>query len=498
MSKLQELGRPEEFWNYFEQISKIPRCSRYEEKIRSFIKGEGEKFGYKTKVDNVGNLAISIPAKSTEKEKLILQCHMDMVCEKNDDVVHDFSRDPLKLNVVEIANEKWLTAEGTTLGADNGSGICIILSIMKKINDGSLNFDSLSLELLFTVLEEFNLGGAKNIDKSLVKGKLLINLDSGGDGMITNGCTGGIGLIADIKTKPVSVDKIKEKLISLKIIVSGLTGGHSGGDINRGRGNANKLLSHILWKINKNYVIHISSINGGNAANAITREANATLYVREEDVPEIKSLTNIVFAELKKKYNGIEKNMQLSFKNLEHKVNATVFSEDIQSKLLDLLYLMPCGPLSVHPKIRAFAFASTNIGIIRTEKIYIRIRMLHRSFSKYYNIKTCEEVVTLLKMSGLEMTRTITGSYPPWEPNFNSKLLKLAKESYSELYNREPMVILVQGGLECTLLINLNPGMEAIAIGPTIRDMHSPNESLNVNSVEKSWNFLINILKKLD
>lgn len=498
MSKLKDLGQPEEFWDYFEQISKIPRCSRNEERIRNFIKEEGEKFGYKTQVDKVGNLAISIPAKSTQKEKLILQCHMDMVCEKNDDVEHDFSKDPLKLKIMEIDNEKWLTAEGTTLGADNGVGICFILSIMKKINDGSLNFDSLGLELIFTVLEEYNLGGAEGIDRSLVDGNMLINLDSGGDGMITNGCAGGIGFIADIKTKPASVDKFKENLIPLNLTMGGLIGGHSGGDINRGRGNANKLLCHILWKIHKNYSIHISSINGGNAANAITREANTTLYVKEENFSEIKSLTTNLFTELKKNYDGIEKDMQLSIERIESKINATVFSEEIQKKLLDLLYIIPCGPLSIHPKIRAFAFASTNIGIIRTEKDYIRIRMLHRSFSEYYNKKTCEEIITLLKMSGLEMTRTIPGIYPPWEPNFNSNLLKLAKESYSEMSNKEPLVILVQGGLECTLLINLNPEMEAIAIGPTIRDMHSPNERLNVKSVEKTWNFLINILKKLD
>ncbi len=498
MSKLKDLGQPEEFWDYFEQISKIPRCSRNEERIRNFIKEEGEKFGYKTQVDKVGNLAINIPAKSTQKEKLILQCHMDMVCEKNDDVEHDFLKDPLKLKIMEIDNEKWLTAESTTLGADNGVGICFILSIMKKINDGSLNFDVLGLELIFTVLEEYNLGGAEGIDRSLVDGNMLINLDSGGDGMITNGCAGGIGFIADIKTKPVSVDKFKENLIPLNLTLGGLIGGHSGGDINRGRGNANKLLCHILWKIHKNYSIHISSINGGNAANAITREANTTLYVKEENFSEIKSLTTNLFTELKKNYDGIEEDMQLSIERIESKINATVFSEEIQKKLLDLLYIIPCGPLSIHPKIRAFAFASTNIGIIRTEKDYIRIRMLHRSFSEYYNKKTCEEIITLLKMSGLEMTRTIPGIYPPWEPNFNSNLLKLAKESYSEMSNKEPLVILVQGGLECTLLINLNPEMEAIAIGPTIRDMHSPNERLNVKSVEKTWNFLINILKKLD
>ncbi|MFX1324871.1 MAG: M28 family peptidase, partial [Promethearchaeota archaeon] len=198
MLNLKDLSQPEEFWEYFEQIARIPRCSQNEERIRNFIKEEANKFGYKTYIDKIGNLAVYIPAKSTEKEKLILQCHMDMVCEKKDDVKHDFSTDPLKLKVIEIGEEKWLTAEGTTLGADDGNGICFNLSIMKKVHDGTLNFNSLKLTLLFTVLEEFNLGGAKNIDKQLVDGTMLINLDSGGEGMITNGCTGGIGFIADI------------------------------------------------------------------------------------------------------------------------------------------------------------------------------------------------------------------------------------------------------------------------------------------------------------
>jgi dipeptidase D len=498
MSKLKDLGKPEEFWEYFEQVSKIPHCSRYEEKIRNFIKSEGEKFGFKTKVDKIGNLAISIPSKSTTKEKLILQCHMDMVCEKNNAVEHNFSQDPLKLKIVEINNEKWITADGTTLGADNGTGICYNLTVMKKIHDGTLNLNSLSLELLFTVLEEVRLGGAKEIDKNMVEGNLLINLDSGEEGMITNGCTGGIGFIADIKIKPISIDQIEEKVIPLRLSLSGLIGGHSGGDINRGRANAIKILSHILWKLNNNYLIHISSINGGGAANAIPRETNAKVYVKEEEFSEIKSIINSLFSEIKKNYAGIEENIQISTEELKSDISDTVLSKEIQEKLLDLLYILPCGPLSIHPKIRVFAFTSSNLGIIKTEKDYIRLRMLHRSFSKYYNESTYEKVITLLDMSGLEMDKTITGSYPPWEPNVDSRLLNLAKDAYRELSNRDPLIILIQGGLESTFLINLNPNMEAIAIGPTAKDVHSPNERLNVKSVEKTWKFLLRILQKLD
>ncbi|MHA1931599.1 MAG: peptidase dimerization domain-containing protein, partial [Promethearchaeota archaeon] len=385
MSKLKDIGQPEEFWEYFEQISKIPHCSGHEEKIRNFIKAEGEKFGFKTKVDKIGNLVISIPPKSTSKEKLILQCHMDMVCEKNSDVEHDFLQDPLELKIVEIDNEKWLTAEGTTLGADNGTGICYNLTVMKKIYDGTLNLNSLNIELLFTVLEEVRLGGAREIAKNMVEGNLLINLDSGRDGMITNGCTGGIGFIADIKTKPISIDQIEEKLIPLRISLGGLIGGHSGGDINRGRANAIKFLSHILWKLDKNYVIYLNSINGGGSANAIPREANTKVYVKEEQFSEIKSIIHTLFLEIKKGYEGIEENIQISTEQLKPDISDTVFSVEIQKKLLNLLYILPCGPLTIHPKIRAFAFTSSNLGIAKTEKDYIRLRMLLRSFNKYYN-----------------------------------------------------------------------------------------------------------------
>jgi dipeptidase D len=498
MSNLNDLGNPEEFWEYFEQISKIPRCSGHEEEIRNFIKSEGEKFGFKTKVDRVGNIAIFVPTKSKTEEKLILQCHMDMVCEKNSNIIHDFSQDPLKLKTVEIENEKWVTAEGTTLGADNGTGICYNLTLMKKIHDGNLKLNKLSIELLFTVLEEVRLGGAREIDKDLIDGNLLINLDSGRDGMITNGCTGGIGFIADIKTKPISINQIEEKLKQLKISISGLIGGHSGGDINRGRANAIKLLSHILWKLDNTFEIYISSINGGGAANAIPREAYSKIYIKEDIISEVKSIIHTLFLEIKKAFEGIEENIQISTEELKTDLSDTILTTEIQKKLLNLLYIIPCGPLSIHPKVKAFAFTSANLGIIKTEQDHIRLRMLIRSFNKYYNETTYEKIMTLIDLSGLEINKTKTGSYPPWEPNYDSRLLNLAKEAYKELSGRDPLVILIQGGLESTFFIDSKPDMEAIAIGPTARDVHSPNEMLNVNSVEKTWNFLLKILQKLD
>ena len=498
MLKLKDLGNPSEFWEYFEQISKIPRCSRNEERVRKFIKDETEKFGFETIVDEVGNLIITIPAKSTQKEKCILQCHLDMVCEKNESIIHDFSKDPLTLKIIEIDNEKWVTADGTTLGADNGAGISYLLTVMKKLHDESLKFNSLGFNLIFTVREEYDMGGAKNLHKDLVNGKYLINLDSGRDGKITIGCAGGIDFFAEIKTNAISIDKVNDKLKPLKLTLRGLIGGHSGGDINKGRGNAIKILSQILWKLSNKYFIRISSINGGGATNAIPREANSVLYIKEDLISEIKSTVMEHFDEIKNEFEGIEQEMEISIDEIEMPNDNKVFSEEVQERLLHVLLLIPSGPLSLYPTNKKLPFTSTNLGVIQTEKDFIRIRMLHRSFSEYYNRSTSEKVMTLLDMSALEMDKSITGSYPPWTPNFDFNLLNLAKSTYHELYDKEAKIIAVHGGLESTLLINLNPEMEAIAIGPTIKNGHSPNERLYVSSIERTWNFLINILKKLD
>ncbi|KKK44384.1 MAG: Cytosol non-specific dipeptidase [Candidatus Lokiarchaeum sp. GC14_75] len=498
MLSLKDLGQPLEFWEYFEKISKIPRCSQYEERIRNYIQSEGERFGFKTQVDKAGNLAIFIPASVSQEERIILQCHLDMVCEKNEGIVHDFLNDPLKLKIIEIDNEKWIVADGTSLGADNGTGICYLLSLMKKIHDKSLKFDSLSFTLIFTILEEYNMGGVKNMEKDLVNGNYLINLDSGIDGMITIGCTGGIGFTAEIETNPSSVNQINGKFIPLKLKVTGLVGGHSGGNINLGRANAIKVLIEILWKLNHQFSIFISSIDGGSAANAIPRESNAILYVREDQLAKIKEFFKVISSETKILFEGIEKNMKLSIESIASPKEHNIISEKVQGKLLNFLNVVPSGPLSLYPGIKILAYTSTNLGILKTEKEYIKMRMLHRSFSGYHNKTTCEKIKTLLEMSGLKANIKITGSYPPWTPNFKLKFLDLAKEAHYEVYNKEAKIIAIHGGLESTVIINLNPQIEAIAIGPTTRDVHSPNERLLIKSVERTWNFLLAILKKLE
>ncbi|MFX1502727.1 MAG: beta-Ala-His dipeptidase, partial [Promethearchaeota archaeon] len=430
MTSFINLGQPHEFWEYFYQISKIPRCSKQEEKIRNFIKKEAEKFGFDYKVDKIGNIAVKIQT-NDQKLKCILQSHMDMVCEKNEATIHDFSKDPLKLKIIDIDDEKWITAEGTTLGADNGVGVCYLLTIMKKIHQNELKFNSLGLDLLFTVREEYDMAGAQNVNLELVNGNYLINLDSARQAL-TIGCAGAIGFHTKIKSKSTSINQDQLNLIPINISITGLVGGHSGG-CNKGQAHAILILSQILWNLNNKFQIFINKIHGGDAANAIPREANSNLFVKQNDFEEAKIYTRKIFSEIKTLFDGIEKDMEISIKKLDGFSNNKVFSKSVQDKLLNLLYIFPNGPIAFHPKIKDLMYTSTNLGKIRTKDEYIKLRWLHRSLSEYYNNDIYEQILSLLELSGLEKENTFRNSYPPWEPDFDSKLLKIAQDSYREL-----------------------------------------------------------------
>jgi len=495
MANLADLGQPYDFWEYFLHILEIPRCSRNEEKIRNFIKAEAEKFGFNSKIDEIGNIVVKIPT-INQKLNCVLQCHMDMVCEKNEDVVHDFAKDPLRPKIIDIDGEKWITAEGTTLGADNGVGVCFLLTLMKKIHSKELKFETIGLELLFTVREEYDMGGAKNIDPNLVHGNYLINLDSGHKA-ITIGCTGGIGFHTRIQKKSTLIDRRKLNLSPIKLSISGLVGGHSG-RCNKGQAHAINLLSQILWKLNTKYTIHINSIHGGGAANAIPREANSIFFIKEDQFEVIKLYIIEIFNEIKRLFDGIETDMNISIDKLKDFSSNETFSKIVQNKLLDLLYTFPNGPIAFHPKIEDLMFTSTNLGKIKTKADHIKLRWLHRSLSSYYNNEIYEQVLALLNLSGLELENKYRGSYPPWEPNFNSKLLKIAQEVYKDINKEEAEMKIIHGGLEATLLIDKIPGIEAIAFGANSKGLHSPDERLEIKSVEGTWNFLIHLLKNLD
>ena len=497
MLKLRDLGNPSEFWEYFEQISKIPHCSGFEERIRNYIKNEAENFKFETKIDKVGNLLVKIPPKSNIKSTVILQSHLDMVCEKNEKTIHNFSKDPLKLKVIEKGGYKWVTADGTTLGADNSTGISSQLALMKKIYNGELDFNHLGLDLLFTLDEEIGMSGAYQIDEEIVNGNQLINLDGIHDGVITIGSVGMIHSSFEIILERSNIKIEEDELDVVKIIITGLLGGHSGGDINRNRANAIKLIARILRKLNHKYSIYINSINGGKADNAIPREANSILYVKEKEVSEIINCINTLSTEIKKEFIGIENNIEISIQKLEDFKNNEVFSKEIQNKILNVLYLMPNGPISMHPDIENLVFTSSNLASILTKKNRMIIITSQRSFEEYSYEVVHEKIIALFLLAGLNFKFKKRGGVGSWNPDFSSNLLKVSKETYKKLFNEEIKVQVIHATLETGLFKLKFPKIDIISFSPKIEGAHSPNEQLNVMSVHKYWRFLLGVLKNL-
>ena len=497
LSNLRELGQPSEFWEYFEQITKIPRCSEHEEKVRTYIKEEAERLGFITKVDKTGNLVVRVSTKDKPKERVVLQCHLDMVCEKNEAVSHDFSKDPLKLKILEIDQEKWVTAEGTTLGADNGVGIGYLLTFMKKIYNRELNFDSLDFDLLFTVDEEMGLRGAFKIEDDLISGNYLINLDAEDENSVIIGCAGGRVTFFHIKKETIKIRK-EENLIPIKIFVAGLKGGHSGSDIHLGRGNALKIIGEILWKLNSEFNVQLKSINGGNRTNAIPREASAILFIKNKELSDIKKFISKLISKIKVLFDGIDPNLDISIQQQEKFGDNEVISKKIQDNILNVLYTLPNGPLSMHPKIKELVFTSSNLGVIRTNEEKIEIKLSQRSLSEYFKTVIWEKAVSLFKLTDLEIDINIDSDYPGWQPVFDVKLLKLTKDAFKSEFNKEIEVKAIHAGLECGILKKKFPDMDMISIGPNNVGAHSPDERISIVSVEKIWNFLISLLKKLN
>ena len=497
MLKLRDLGNPSEFWEYFEQISKIPHCSGFEERIRNYIKNEAENFKFETKIDKVGNLLVKIPPKSNIKSTVILQSHLDMVCEKNEKTIHNFSKDPLKLKVIEKGGYKWVTADGTTLGADNSTGIASQLTLMKKIYNGELDFSNLRLDLLFTLDEEIGMTGAYQIDEDMINGNQLINLDGIQDEVITIGSVGMIHSSIEIKLERTNINKEEDELEIVKIIITGLLGGHSGGDINRGRANAIKLIARILRKLNHKYSIYINSINGGKADNAIPRESNSTLYVKKKEISEIFDYVNTLSTEIKNEFSSTDDKIDISIQKFDDFNNNKVFSKGIQEKILNVLYIMPNGPISMHPDIENLVFTSSNLASILTKKNRLIIITSQRSFEEYSYKVVYEKISALCSLAGLNFKFKNRGSVGSWNPDFSSKLLKVSKDTYKELYNKDIKVQVIHATLETGLFKLKFPKIDIVSFSPKIEGAHSPSERLDVKSVEKTWKFLLGVLKNL-
>jgi len=481
--KLENL-KPEGVWKYFEEISKIPRGSKNEKKISDYIAETAKKLGLEVRRDKSLNVAVKKQA-TTGMESfpmVCLQAHMDMVCEKNKDKVHNFEKDPIEL----IVNGNILTANGTTLGADNGIGVAICLAIMedKSIEHGPLEF-------LFTVDEETGLTGANNLQEGFIESKILINLDSEEEGQIFIGCAGGRNTIGYWKAKYQSVNS---KYAPVIVKVKGLKGGHSGLEIDKGRGNSIKIMSRVLSPLCR-LGGRIASFDGGNKSNAIPREAEALVYIPVNKLNDASATISQYSSIIREEYSSVEPDLSITMDEAKSKGKRKVLQKVIQKKVLQAITALPHGVIKMSADVKDLVETSTNLAIVKTDAGKISITTSQRSSVASELEDIVGVVATIFELAGAKV-ETNSG-YPGWKPNLNSPILKLAKDIYKNMFGKKPEVKAVHAGLECGIIGEKYPGMDMISIGPTIEGVHSPEEKVYIDSVERFYNYLIEILKNL-
>jgi dipeptidase D len=482
MNNLSNLN-PKEVFSYFEEISKIPRASGKEEAIIKYLKNFAEANKLSFKVDKAGNVLIKKEASNKNITPVILQTHLDMVCEKNADSKHNFDTDP----IIPVIKDEWITANGTTLGADDGIGIAMQLAILtsKDIEHGTVY-------CLFTTDEETGLNGAKNISPDFFEADILINLDSEQEGEIFIGCAGGMDTLISLHYKSI---KTKNDKKALKIFLKGLKGGHSGDDIHRGRGNSIVILNRLLWNLNKKFNIDINIFEGGNLRNAIPREAYAVIVFDPNNEQKIIDYFNEFINIIKNEISDVEPDVEILNEIVSLPDN--IIDEKTKNNLLNALYACPHGVIGWSRKMPDLVETSTNLASIKFEpdKNKINIATSQRSSVSSLKYDICAKVKSVFELIDAEITTSV--GYPGWNPNPDSKLVKLAEQTYYKLFNSKPHIRAIHAGLECGLFLEKKPSLDMISIGPTLKGVHSPNESLHIASVEKCYNFLLELLKNL-
>ena len=474
--------RPLEIWKHFEDICQIPRPSKKEDRIIEFLIDFGKKHNLQTKRDEIGNVLITKPATPGNEnlKTIVLQSHMDMVCEKNNETTHNFDKDP----IIPWIDNGWVKAKGTTLGADDGIGMAAEMALLT-----STDIEHGPIECLFTVDEETGLSGAFALQPGFFNGDILLNLDSEDEGEIFIGCAGGIDTLA---TMEYAKENVPNGHFPIRIDVKGLLGGHSGDEINKGRGNSNKILNRFLWQTNKKYDIRIAKFEGGNLRNAIPREAYAIITLPSEFKENIRVDLNIYAAEMEDVWMISEPKLKITLESTDKPT--FVIDKESSSNLMDAIYACPHGVFSMSSKMPGMVETSTNLASVKfSEENKIKITTSQRSDvdSEKYNI--AQMVGTTLTMANAKIEHS--DGYPGWAPNPSSEILVTAVDSYKKLFGKDPVVRSIHAGLECGLFLEKYPNMDMISFGPTLRDVHSPDERINIETVEKFWKHLLDILK---
>ena len=472
--------RPAVVFHYFDEVCQVPRPSKKEEKIRAYLLDFAKKHNLEAKTDEAGNVLIK-KAASAGMENLktvILQSHIDMVCEKNKDTEHNFETDPIQTYI----DGEWLRAKGTTLGADNGIGVATELAVLASddIKHGPI-------ECLFTVDEETGLTGAFALKEGFMNGDILLNLDSEDDGELFIGCAGGANTTA---IYPFPKEKAPQGWFFFRVSVKGLTGGHSGDDISKNRANANKLLNRFLVQTMQKYGMRLADIEGGNLHNAIPREAHALCAVPMEYKEAVRVDLNIFISEIENEYSATEPNLSMDLES-EAPVEYVMEQKAMERFLLSI-YAVHHGVYAMSQDIPGLVETSSNLASIKVCDGTIKVVTSQRS-SILSSRKDMSQMVSAAFILGGATVTTGEG-YPGWKPNPSSEILKIAVESYKKLFGVEPKVKAIHAGLECGLFLQKYPSLDMVSFGPTLRGVHSPDERMLIPTVEKFWNHLLDIL----
>ncbi len=478
--------KTKEILKWFEEIAKIPRCSKQEDKIVNYLIEWSKENGFEYNVDDVQNLVIKVPGSSGKENSptVVIQGHMDMVCEKTPDSDHDFTKDPIKF----VYEGEWLTADRTTLGADNG--IAIAMAMVAALDKDIVHPP---LELLFTVDEETGLTGANALKPGFINGKLLINVDSEDEGVFTVGCAGGINTNL---TLPVDMENIPSGYKPFLLKAGGMKGGHSGIDIALGKANAIKVMARTIYSIiTGGYEVFLSNTKGGSAHNAIPRDAESVLFVKESDLDEIKKIVDKSERTIKTEFSFTDPDLEIKLSvggdiSYSKAVNTTGVK-----KICDFILAIPHGVSAMSADIDNLVETSNNLANVNLEDGKIMILTSQRSSVVSRLDALTNSIEAVARLAGGE---GVSGDgYPPWEPNMDSKLLAISVKLYEKMYNKKPVVEVIHAGLECGIIGDKNPGMDMISIGPTLKYPHCPDEKIHIGTVGMVWDFLTELMKEL-
>lgn len=474
---------PTALWNHFADLNAIPRPSKKEERVIQFIKSFGEALKLQTTVDAVGNVIIKKSASQGMENKptVVLQSHLDMVHQKNADTVFDFETQGIDMYI----DGDWVKAKGTTLGADNGIGVASIMTLL-----ASTDIPHPTLEALFTIDEETGMTGALAFEGGLLDGHIMLNLDTEEDNELTIGCAGGIDVTA-AGTYP-SVKPTNSA--AFRISIKGLTGGHSGVDIHKGRGNANKLMNRCLFTLVKEAAVEVAAIDGGSLRNAIPRESKADIVVANDQIEHVKQAISDYHSILKSEYATTDPNVQVTIEAID--TPAQVMDADFVFKLLRVVYACPNGIYRMSPDIVGLVQTSNNVARILVKDGKYSIQCLTRSSVDSEKTDLQMAITAVLDLLGAEVT--YSGAYPGWTPKPSSPIVKLMSELYEERYHEKPHVSACHAGLECGILGTHYPDMQMISFGPNIHGAHSPDEKVQISSVQKYWAYLLETLVRIN